>query len=135
MEQKYIEMMERQIAEGKHRREQAEAILQTVVFPEGMNKKQQKAMKNIIMEIPTFDFYGSDNYEVKEIRMDVQEYGSVYVVIETGMIDDEGTLASCLCRKRRTFWIGKKGGITVLNSKYNLVSIPLFKLMNEHYNK
>ena len=98
-----------------------------------MTKAQERTIEAIKSGLPRFDFYGAaDKYEVKEF--DVKEYESfVSVYIVTGMKDDDGTLAAVLCRKYRHAFIGKKGGISYMNSKHNTVRCSLFSLLNEHY--
>ena len=85
-----------------------------------MTSRQQATIEKIKRDLPHFDFYGSDDYEIKEF--DVKEYEyfvSVYIV--TGRKNDEGTLAACLCRKYRHGFIGKNGGLSYMNSKSNTV--------------
>lgn len=50
------------------------------------------------------------HYEVKELEV-TDSYGAAYVSITTGLKDDEGTMAECLCRDTYLFFIGKRGGI------------------------
>lgn len=101
-----------------------------------MTKQQEKTIERIKKEIPYFDFYSSDKYEIKEFKVDECEYFvSLYIV--TGMKDDEGTLAALLCRKYRHAFIGKRGGIQVPYFKrkgsHGTFSASVFKFMNECY--
>lgn len=99
-----------------------------------MTKAQERTLNAIKREIPRFDFYSSDDYEIKEWKeWEPDCKGMFMVTFETGMKGDEGTLASVLCRKHRLFWVGTRGGVYVMNSKYRLVSTTVFELMNHHY--
>jgi hypothetical protein len=40
-----------------------------------------------------------------------------FVVVEVGMVGDEGTMASALCRDYRHIVIGKEGGLTLMNAR------------------
>ena len=63
--------------------------------------------------------YGStkDSYEIKKFDVRVTEsdvlknYKFVSVAIETGLKNDEGTMASLLARERALIFIGKNGGM------------------------
>lgn len=72
-----------------------------------LNAKQQRALNQVI------DFaLLTDRYEVKELTIEGNEYNdSVYVQLEVGLKNDEGTLARSLCRDCYAFSIGKKGGL------------------------
>ncbi len=99
-----------------------------------MTKAQEKTLNEIKREIPRFDFYGApDMYEIKEWEESELENGVLMVSFITGMKDDEGTLAACLCRKYRVFWIGVRGGVRVLNKNYRFANTTVFDLMNKHY--
>ena len=74
-----------------------------------MTKAQEQAIKKI-RKLAEDHLY-SDSYEIKEWDIKENEY-FVSVVVETGMKNDEGTLASILCRDRAHLFIGKRGGIT-----------------------
>lgn len=81
-----------------------------------MTKAQERTIEKIKKDIPYFDFYHSDNYEIKKLEIEENEYFvSIYIV--TGMKGDEGTLAAGLCRKYRHGFIGKNGGIMVPRRK------------------
>lgn len=118
--------------EIKKEEKMVEGILQSITIPEGLNDNQTNTLMEVIREIPHFDFH-SDMYEVKQMQIEPQEYGSIFCTFTTGLKDDEGTLASILYRKRRIFWIGKKGGIKVMNSNNNLIRCSIFELMNHYY--
>ena len=100
-----------------------------------MTKAQEKTLNEIKRKIPYFDFYNRpEEYEIKEWKeWEPDCKGQFMVTFETGMKDDEGTYAAIFCRKRRCFWVGVRGGVYVMNSKYNIVSTTVFDLMNHHY--
>ena len=80
---------------------------------------QAKALCNILHKADTFDFNrGKGNYEIKEYT--VRGYDSfVSVILEVGMVGDEGTLAQVYARDRVHLFIGKRGGITYPSSDEN----------------
>lgn len=100
-----------------------------------MTKAQERTLNAIKREIPRFDFYNHpETYEIKEWKeWEPDCSGRFMVTFETGMKDDEGTLAAILCRKNRIFWVGTRGGVYVMNKNYHLVSTTVFDLMNKHY--
>lgn len=74
-----------------------------------MNNMQQIALNSV----RDFFLYGP-NYEVKKLEISGNEYNNdVYVSLETGVKDDEGTMAEVYCRGCYCFNIGAKGGIYV----------------------
>lgn len=97
-----------------------------------MTSRQQATIEKIKRDIPHFDFYGSDNYEIKEFEVKEYEYFvSVYIV--TRRKNDSGTMAAVLCRKYRHGFIGKNGGLSVMNKNSNRVRCSLFEFLNEKY--
>ena len=71
-----------------------------------MNSKQVSVIETIKAKMM------NSHYEVK--IEEVQDCGHfVSFVIEVGMFDDEGTMAEIICRNRRHFFIGKRGGVTL----------------------
>lgn len=100
-----------------------------------MTEAQERTLNEIKKQIAYFDFYNNpDGYEIKEwTEYEPHENGSFMVTFTTGMKGDEGTLASCLCRKHRIFWVGVRGGLQVMNRKHHFVSVSIFNLMNKHY--
>lgn len=98
-----------------------------------MTKKQERTIERIKKEIPYFDFYSSDNYEIK--KFEVKEYETfVSVYFVTGRKGDEGTMAEVICRKYRHAFIGKNGGITVPRRRGRTTfRASLFDFMNKHY--
>ncbi|MEE9125623.1 MAG: hypothetical protein V3U11_00635, partial [Planctomycetota bacterium] len=58
-----------------------------------------------------------DNYEFK--KLEVRECGDlVSLCVEVGKIDDEGTWGSVICRDYRHIFIGRNGGLTLVNAKH-----------------
>jgi hypothetical protein len=56
--------------------------------------------------------------EVKKFEVSSREgTNQTFVVIEIGMVGDEGSLASVFCRDYRHIVIRKRGGLTLLNPK------------------
>lgn len=59
--------------------------------------------------------------EVKSFQATLDERGDLRVVVEVGMVGDEGTMAACLCRYHRQFWVSRRGGlVTYLSTKRGL---------------
>ena len=100
-----------------------------------MTKAQEKTLNEIKSRIAYFDFYGDpDQYEIKEwTEYEPYANGMFMVTFTTGMKGDEGTMAAVLCRKYRSFFVGARGGVYVMNKNYNAVSTTVFDLMNKHY--
>lgn len=103
-----------------------------------MTKLQQNTIEQIKKAIPRFDFYGHpESYEIKkwEVVDEQEEWGRVIVYVETGRVNDEGTLAEAICRKHRQIFIGRRGGC--LSYKYSkrckrLIKVEgFFRVMNE----
>lgn len=104
-----------------------------------MTKRQEVTIKAIERRVEEFDFYGHpENYEIKEWKV-TEECGIVSLVLETGMKNDEGTLACLLCRKRRHALISPKGSITIYtwNAKLQRVIrhkyVSVFDFMNKYW--
>ena len=98
-----------------------------------MTRAQEITIEKIKKEIPYFDFYNSDEYEIKKFEVEENEYFvSVYFV--TGRKDDEGTMAEVLCRKYRHAFIGKNGGLRVPRRRgKTCFRSSVFDFMNRHY--
>lgn len=58
----------------------------------------------------------SSRYELKEFKV-VKTDENANIVIEAGMIADEGTMASILCRARIHIFIRKGGGLEMFGKK------------------
>lgn len=77
-----------------------------------MNRKQQMAF-NKIMEFATMH----GHYEVKELKVEGNEFDhDLYVRLEVGMPNDEGTMAEVFCRSCYSFNLGHRGGIYFFDS-------------------
>jgi hypothetical protein len=77
-----------------------------------MTKAQEKAVARI--KYLAFEgMYGetADRYEFKKWEVNEHEF-FVEVITETGMKNDEGTMAEIYCRDHAQLFIGKRGGIT-----------------------
>lgn len=104
-----------------------------------MTAAQERVINHIKKELPRFDFYSKDGYEIKEFEVaplsDESKILSVYIV--TGMKNDEGTMAAILCRKYRHFFIGVRGGIETCyyNNKFltTFRKVKPFELLNCGY--
>ena len=104
-----------------------------------MTKAQERTIEAIKNRVAEFDFYGRpEQYEIKRWEV-TEEHGIVCLVFETGMKNDEGTMASILCRKKRQVFISPKGSITVYmwNQKlHRLIThkyVSVFALMNRYW--
>jgi hypothetical protein len=75
-----------------------------------MTNAQSRAIERIRQEAQSTLFYG-DGYEFKRWNVTENEHFAA-VVLEVGMIGDEGTLAEAVCRDRAQLFVGKKGDIT-----------------------
>ena len=81
-----------------------------------ITKQQTKAIENIKRLAEKLHEGHADKYEIKKFEIHENEY-FVAVVVETGMKDDEGTLAEVFCRDCAQLFIGPRGGITYPVSK------------------
>lgn len=77
-----------------------------------MTKSQEKAIEKIRKLGEELFYGGADEYEFKEFDIQELNNGTISLVVETGMKNDEGTLAALFTRDRAHLFIGKKGGIT-----------------------
>jgi hypothetical protein len=60
---------------------------------------------------------GDAGAEIKQFEVEAAEDGGCFVLVETGRVGDEGTLAAIFCREYRHAHIGKRGGFHLLNAK------------------
>jgi hypothetical protein len=75
----------------------------------GMTNSQKKALE-MIKALVISEFY-SDQWEIK--KFEITDCGSfLSVIIETGRINDEGTMAQIFARDYAHLFIGKRGAIT-----------------------
>lgn len=79
-----------------------------------LTAKQNEALTHIARA--ALDRVGKDA-EFKSWTL-TQISGMTFVVVETGRVDDEGTMAAVLCRHRGHFSIGKQGGIVSMEARY-----------------
>ena len=84
-----------------------------------MTNAQERTIERLRKDVEKYTFFSKDgSYEFKEWEVEEMKCGQVSLIFETGMINDEGTLADIFCRERGHVFIGKKGGITYYcNSK------------------
>lgn len=85
-----------------------------------LTAKQAKIVAHIKAEILNVK-HGctAGSYEIKrfEVTLPREDSDLAFLFVETGMRNDEGTLASMLCRDRRHIMIGPNGGTELLNPK------------------
>jgi hypothetical protein len=94
-----------------------------------MNASQRRAFSNVR------DFVTMHgHYEIKEMTVHSFEDGSdVYVTIETGMPNDEGTMAELVCRDNYGFFIGARGGIFTYNDNSERVYHKYYNVPNRRF--
>jgi len=79
-----------------------------------MTRSQERALKKLEM-LTRKDFLPNEEmktWEVKDIGT-----GTLSVVIEYGLVNDEGTLAEIFARSRCHIFIGSRGGVSYYNNK------------------
>lgn len=73
---------------------------------------------------------GEEPYKLDEVKQFTMTHHkgqkATYVLIETGLIGDEGSAASIFCRDYRHIVIKKNGGLTLLNPKRKRESLGFF---------
>ena len=74
-----------------------------------MTNSQKLAMERI--KKLTNDLLYNDNHEIKKFEVTDCDY-IMSVIVETGLKNDEGTLAAIVGRDRAHLFIGKRGAIT-----------------------
>ena len=80
-----------------------------------MTNAQEKALARL-KRLAEECIYDKEKYEFK--RWEVEECGNaIAVVSETGMKNDEGTLAAVFCRDYAFIFIGKRGGAWYYNKR------------------
>jgi len=79
-----------------------------------MTEKQARVVKMLRRRVIQMDGHG-DKYEYKRFEI-TESHGLVSVVSTVGLIGDEGTAASILCRTHRHILVGKRGGLTLVNA-------------------
>ena len=84
----------------------------------GRTAAQSKAIERIKAAVADRNSYGDPaNYEFKKVEVKDLDWGAVSMVTEFGRKGDEGTYAALICRDYRHFFIGPKGGITMVSAK------------------
>lgn len=76
-----------------------------------ITNSQVKTLVKILHKAEELSFQ-KGKYEIKRYEVDELECGLVSVVLEVGMIKDEGTYAAILCRDYVHLFVGKRGGIS-----------------------
>lgn len=89
-----------------------------------MTKSQEQAVKRVRALVESELL--SDDYEIKQWDVHENEY-FVSLVVEYGLKNDEGTLASLIARDRAHLFIGKRGGIRYPVSKDGQTIYRVFK--------
>jgi len=80
-----------------------------------MNAAQKRKLEWLKKEILLHDGNHREGYEYK--RWEVSDEGPfVALLSEVGMVGDEETMASVLCRTRRHIFIGPRGGLKLVNA-------------------
>lgn len=85
-----------------------------------LTAKQARVIEQIKARIMDASYgHTADSYEIKrfEITLPQEDGGLAFLAVVTGMKNDEGTLASALCRDHRLIMIGQNGGTELLNPK------------------
>lgn len=75
-----------------------------------MTNKQIETLVKVLKRANTLEFKKGE-YEIKRYEVEECHY-FVSVFLEVGQKNDEGTLASIICRDKVQLFIGKRGGIT-----------------------
>ena len=93
-----------------------------------MTRSQDTTLSRVKNAIPRFDFY-SEDYEIKQLE--ITQCGSMlHCSLST---EPKGAGPGSLTCKHRSFFIGERGAILVLNSNYHLVYTTVFDLMNKYF--
>lgn len=79
---------------------------------------QVRAMRRLVERVAEFHGgrYDPDGHEFKRIEVKVY-HGLVFLITEYGMKNDEGTMASVLCRDHRHVMVGERGQLRLMNAK------------------
>lgn len=86
-----------------------------------MTSKQKKTVELLTKAIEKNDFFGHpEDHEFKKFEVIEMDNGIVELLCESGLKNDEDTLAYALCRRTRQIFIGKNGGLRCYdNTKKN----------------
>jgi hypothetical protein len=83
-----------------------------------LNPRQQATLDFVIAGVLRKNNHGQeDRVEVKHLSMQHAWSGTFFVSLTVGMKGDEGTMAQAFCRDHRHLWIGKNGGVELLNPR------------------
>jgi len=82
-----------------------------------LTASQHRVLARLVKDIAYHDFYGAERYEFKRFDLTYGYKGRIFLVTETGLIGDEDTYASVLCRNRRHMCIGVRGGVQAMSGK------------------
>lgn len=82
-----------------------------------MTTKQKLMVKRLVAAIKENDFYG-EGCEFKQLTVKTnKQFGYVELYCESGLKNDEGTLAACCARTTRQIFIGVNGGLRCYNNR------------------
>lgn len=95
-----------------------------------MNRKQQTILNRVL------DYVLFANHEVKEMQVEGNDWNNdVLVSLETGMVNDEGTMAEVFCRDYYIFHIGERGGLYFYNDQHNRQYIKYYEIYKTGINR
>lgn len=80
-----------------------------------MTRQQKRQVEYLRREIIEHDGH-SDDCEYKRFDVKIYDWGKVSVISEVGRKSDEGTMAEVFGRTRRHIFIGKRGGMELVNA-------------------
>ena len=85
-----------------------------------ITNRQIRMVENVYRYVKEGDLHDNpDRYEIKKFEINPLEYGSelLELYIETGLKNDENTMASVFCRKVRQIFLGPNGGMKAYRPK------------------
>lgn len=87
-----------------------------VMIPETLNERQERKIMHCLSAWANQHFWTEGTKEFKRIQVN-KFPGSplVFLQAEVGLINDEGTVASIICRDHHFVRIGKRGGLDAMN--------------------
>lgn len=78
-----------------------------------MTQAQKRAVQRLRRLAEEDLFFGApEKHEFKKFEVEELDWGNVSVVIETGLKNDEGTMAAIFARDYCHVFVGPKGGVT-----------------------
>lgn len=97
----------------------------------GRTRSQQRLVDYLPGRILEAHTYGdADNYEIKRLDVTDHDWGMTSIVIEVGRKGDEGTVGSIICRDYRHIFIGRSGGLQLVNAKHKAKSRGRFNVVH-----